>query len=136
MVNTFSKSTINLVSCQSVLNDVKNYFDFCAIFELKHLIESPTPITRCNSSIIGHILTQQEILNVELYDYQLIYCTRKITKIKGGGHKQIKFCSFKNYTIDGYDKALVEINFSEYKNFDNVNNAYSNFIQKLLEVVT
>ena len=45
------------------------------------------------------------------------------------------FRSFKNYTIDGYEKALVEINFPEYKKFDNVNDAYSNFIQKLMEVI-
>ena len=37
----------------------------------------------------------------------------------------MKFCSFKIYAIDGYEKALVEINFPEYKNFDNVNDAYS-----------
>ena len=46
-----------------------------------------------------------------------------------------KFGSFKNNTIDGYEKALVETNFPEYKNFDNVNDAYSNFIQKLMEVI-
>ena len=63
--------------------------------------------------------------------YQLIYCTRKITRIKRGGHKQIKFRSFKNYTFDGYEKALAEINFC----FGNVNDAYSNFIQKLMEVI-
>ena len=57
-----------------------------------------------------------------------------MTRIKTGGHKQIKFCSFKNYTIDGYEKALVEINFPEYNNFDNVNDSYSNFIQKLMKV--
>ena len=32
----------NLLSCQSVLNDVKKYFDFCTRFCLKRLIESPT----------------------------------------------------------------------------------------------
>ena len=42
-----------------------------------------------------------------------------------------KFCSFNNHTIDSYEK----INFPEYKNFDNVNDAYSNFIQKLMEVI-
>ena len=57
-----------------------------------------------------------------------------MTRIKRGGHKQIKFCPFKNYTNDGYAKTLVVINFPEYKNFDNVNDAYSNFIQKLTEV--
>ena len=132
----------NLLSCHSVPNDVKNYFNFCTMFGLKQLIESPTRITCSSSSIIDHILasfpdrvTQQGILNVGLSDHQLIYCTRKITRIKRGGHKQITFRSFKNYTIDGYEKALVEINFPEYKKFDNVNDAYSNFIQKLTEVI-
>ena len=32
-----------------------------------------------------------------------------MTRIKRGGHKQIKLRSFKNYTMDGYEKALVEI---------------------------
>ena len=132
----------NLLSCQSVSNDVKNYFDSCTMFGLKQLIESPTQIACSSSSIIDHILasfpdrvTQRAILNVGLSDHQLIYCTRKISRIKGGGHTQIKFRSFKNYAIDGYEKALVEINFPEYKNFDNVKDAYSNFIQKLMEVI-
>ena len=30
---------------------------------------------------------------------------------------------------------MVEINFPDYKNFDNVNDADSNFIQKLMEVI-
>ena len=101
------------------------------MFGLKQLIESPTRITCSTSSIIDHILasfpdrvTQRGILNVVLSDHQIIYCTRKITRKKRGVHKQIKFRSFKNYTIDGYEKALVEINFPEYKNFDDVNDAY------------
>ena len=80
-------------------------------------------------------VTQQGILNVGLSDHQLIYCTRKITTIKRGSHKKIKFRSFKNYPIDGYEKSLVEINFPEYKSFGNVNDAYSNFIQKLMEAI-
>ena len=98
------------------------------MFGLKQFIESPTRITCSSSSIIDHILasfpdrvTQRGILNVRLSDHQLIYCTRKITRIKRSGHKQIKFHSFKNYTIYGYEKALVEINFPEYKSFDNMN---------------
>ena len=56
-------------------------------------------------------------------------------RIKTGGHKQITFRSFKNYTIGGYEKALVAINFPEYKKFDNVNDTYLNFIEKLTEVI-
>ena len=132
----------NLLSCQSVPNDVKCYFDFYTIFGLKQLIESPTRVTCSSSSIIDHILasfpdrvTRGGMLNVKLPDLQLIYRARKITRIKRGGHKQIKFPSFKIYTIDSYKKALAEINFPEYKDFDNVNDAYSNFIQKLMEVI-
>ena len=109
---------------------------------LEQLIESPTRITCSSSSVIDHILasfpdrvTQRGILNVGLSDHQLIYGTRKITGIKRGGHKQIKFRSFKNYIIDRYEKALVEINFPEYENFENVNDAYANFIQKLMEAI-
>ena len=132
----------NFLSCLSAPNDAIKYFDFCIMFGLKQLIESPTRIICSSSSIIDHILaslpyrvTQQGILNVRLSDHQLIYGTRKITRIKRGGHKQITFRSFKHYTIDGYGKALVEINFSEYKKFGNVNDAYSNVIQKLMEVI-
>ena len=46
----------NLLSCHSVPNDVKNYFNFCTMFGLKQLIESPTRITCSSSSIIDHIL--------------------------------------------------------------------------------
>ena len=98
------------------------------MFGLKQLIKSPTQITWSRSSIIDQFLTsfpdrvtQQGILNIGLSDHQLIYCTRKITRIKGGCRKQRTFLSFKNYTIDGYEKGLVEINFPKYKKFGNVN---------------
>ena len=145
MVSMFFKNT-NFIhfhsKCHSIRNVVKNYSDLCAMLGLKQLIENPTQITCSSSSIIDHILasfpdrvTQQGIVNVGLSDHQLIYCKRKIIRKKRVDQKQIKFCSFKNYTIDGYEKALVEINFPEYKHFDNVNDVYSNFIQKLMEVI-
>ena len=34
-----------------------------------------------------------------------------------------------------FQKFLGQINFPEYKKFDNVNDAYSHFIQKLMEVI-
>ena len=102
----------NLLSFHSVPNDVKNYFEFCTMFGLKQLIKSPTRIA-CSNSIIDQILasfpdrvTQQGIINVGLSDPKLIQCRRKITRIKRGGHKQIKSRFFKNYTVDGYEKPL------------------------------
>ena len=112
-----------------------------SIFSLTQLILSPTQITCSSSCIIDHILVgfpdgliQQGILNVRLYDHQLIYCKLKITWTKRGGHKEIKFCSLQ-YTVDGYDKVLCEVKFPNYETFDNINDTYSNFIGKLIEVI-
>ena len=49
-----------------------------------------------STSLINHILaslperiSQEDVINVGLSDHQLIYCTRKISKIKTGGvHKK------------------------------------------------
>ena len=101
-----------------------------------------TRITCSSSSNIDHILgnfpnkvTQRGIWNVKLYDHQLIYCRKEITRIRRDGYKQIKLRSFKNYTIGDYEKALIEINFAEYKIFDNVDDGYSSFIHKLMEAI-
>ena len=88
--------------------------------------------------ILGHVadrVTKRGVFNVRLSDHHLIYWTRKISRTRRDDHKEIKLSSFKNYTVDGYEKVLGEINFPDYENFDNVNNAYSNFIQKLMNAI-
>ena len=47
-------------------------------------------------------------------------------------HKQISFCSLKNYFTVTYEEALK---CSSYENVVNINGAYSNFIQKLTSVI-
>ena len=46
----------------------------------------------------------------------MIFCTRKIKKDKVGGHKQISFRSFKDYSTDEYDKALGKVTFQTMRN--------------------
>ena len=41
------------------------------------------------------------------------------------------FCSLKIYSIVAYEEALKKVKFPNYENFININEAYSNFIQKL-----
>ena len=65
----------------------------------------------------------------------MIFCTRKIKNDKLGGHKQISFRSFKNYSVDEYEKALGEVTFPNYEKYYHINKAYNNFFQKLIEVV-
>ena len=65
----------------------------------------------------------------------MIFCTRKIKKDKVGGHKQISFRSFKNYSVVKYEKALGNVTFPNYKKFHNINKPYNDCFQKMIVVV-
>ena len=92
-------------------------------------------------SLIDHVLaslpdriSQEGVINVGLSDHQLIYCTRKISRIKTGGvHKEVKFRSLKNYAVYAYKNALRKINFQNYEYFEDVNRACSDFFQEVLQ---
>ena len=50
-------------------------------------------------------------------------------------HKQIRYCSLKSYSADIYKEALSRVDFSHHHNFENVNDTYSNFIQKVMGMI-
>ena len=69
---------------------------------------------------IDHVLgsyperaTQEGITDVGLSHHQLIFCKRKISRIKRGTHKHIKFHSFKHYSVDLFEETLTSVNFPE-----------------------
>ena len=104
---------------------------------LKQLIQTPTRVTCSTSALIDHTLTnapsrvsQKGVINVGVFNHQLILCTRKISRIKtGSAHKNLNFHSLKNYTADYYKEALQQIGFPNYESFGDVNETYSNFLQ-------
>ena len=53
----------------------------------------------------------------------------------GDAHKHLIFRSLENYTADYYKEALKQIDFPNYENFGDVNEAYSNIFQKLMTVI-
>ena len=55
----------------------------------------------------------------------------KLVKTRGV-HNKIKFRSLKNQAFDAYKSAQTEINFPNYKYFEDVNRAYADFFQKLM----
>ena len=133
----------NTISSKFLSHNVKNYHQFCTMHGLKQLIQSPTRVTCSTSTLIDHILTsapsrvsQKGVINVGVSDHQLIFCTKNISRIKtGGAHKYLNFRSLKNYTTDYYKEALKQIDFPNYKNVGDVNEAYLNFFQKLMTVI-
>ena len=82
----------NTISAKFLSHDVKNYHQFSTMHGLKQLIQSPTRVTCSTSTLTDHILTsapsrvsQKGVINVGVSDHQLIFCTRKISRIKTGG---------------------------------------------------
>ena len=106
------------------------------------MLTLPTRITKNSSSLLDHVLTnsadrisQFGIVNVGLSDHQLIYCTRKITRTRLNAHKYVKMRSLKYYSEDLYVKKLKEIHFPDYSNFKDINEAYSDFTEKVASVI-
>ena len=64
-------------------------------------------------------------------DHSLMNCTRKIPKAKYNKHKEVTFRSLKNYSPDLYKETLERVSFPNYKNFDNSDVPYSDFITRL-----
>ena len=126
------------ISSKFQSHDIKNYHQLCTIQGLKQLIQSPTRVTCSISTLIDHILTcvpsrvsQKGLINTGVSDHQLIFCIRKISRIKTGDvRKYLNFCSLKNYIADYYKETLKQADFPNYENFSDVNKACSNFLQK------
>ena len=94
------------------------------------------------ATIIDHILasypervTQCGVIDISLSDHELIYWTRKISRIKRGSHKQIQFRSFKHYTVDLFEQELSKLNVPNYQNYNEINESYNDFIQKIMSVI-
>ena len=58
-----------------------------------------------------------------------------MSRIKRGTHKEIRCRSLKNDAADIYEEAPGRVDFPNYHNFENINDAYSNFIQKVMGVM-
>ena len=99
-----------------ISSETKKYLEFFKTFDLKQIIKSLTRVTTSTSTLIDHTqtntnekITQCGLIDIGLSTDQIIFCTRKIKKEKVGGHQQISFISFKNYSQDEYEKALGKL---------------------------
>ena len=132
IINThFSKLDTNNNEIYIVLGDfnINLYLNNSYIFQKNNLLQSqsiPSDIKKYYEFCTMFGLKQL---------IEIIYCTRKISRIKRGTHKQIRYRSLENYSTDIYEEALGRVDFPNYHNFENINDAYSNFIQKVMGVI-
>ena len=122
-----------------VSSETKQYLEFCKTFGLKQLIKSPTRVMPNTSNLMDHILTntnekstQCGLVNVELCDHQMIFCTRKIQPEKVGGHKRISFRSFKNYLVDEFKKTLGKVTFPNSERYNDIKRHTTTFFKNWL----
>ena len=106
------------------------------------MINCPTRITCNTSTLIDHILTNAQdnislygVINTAISDHNMIYCTRKILKIKYNKHKELTFCSLRNYSVDIYKQTLERVSFPNCDNFHNPDIAHNDFINRLVCVI-
>ena len=138
----FDKNKESLVTSDPLHNLCKQYKELCSYYSLTQLIKCPTRITCNTATLLDHIctntpekITQSGIFDIAISDHLMIYCTRKILKNKYDNHKYVKQRNFKNYNIDEFVKNLNSSRFPNYEIFLNVNEAYDNFMEKLMNVV-
>ena len=65
----------------------------------------------------------------------LFFCTRKKQKSKINKHKTIKTRSLKKYTAENFCDKLKDVNFDNYSDFADVNDAFVDFSYKLMQAV-
>ena len=137
----------NTISSRFLSHDVKNYHQFCTMHSLKQLIQFATHVTCSPSTLTDHILTsapsrvfQKGVINVNVSDHQLIFCTRKcfhqtFQNQNRWCHKYLNFRSLKICTADYYKEALKQVDFPNCENVGDANEACSNFFQKLMTII-
>ena len=135
----FSKDLTNYTT---PLYLVKKYIALMKTFGLKQLIEEPTRTTDKTSTLLDHILvntpskvTQSGVISKGISDHDIIFMTRKHENAKTGQHNTISIRSMKNYTKELLIQKLGEIQFPDYSSFVNINDAYHDFITKLLNII-
>ena len=80
-------------------------------------------------------VTQSVVLSVGFSDHLVIYCTRKVKKIKLGTHKSIKIRSLKKYDKTMFNEKLLECDFSVIYDLAGVNEAWDTFKSKFLGIL-
>ena len=121
---------------------IKKYNEFCALLGLTQIINNATRITETTSSLLDHILTnskdkisQSGVIDIGISDHQMIFCTRKKFRPKTGENTTIKIRYLKNYSGEKLIQSLSNCEFPNYTNFDDINEAYSDFIERTSQVI-
>ena len=120
----------------------RSYLEFCFTHSLEQIIARPTRVNDQTATLIDHTLpdspdknSQSGVIDLGLSDHDLIYCTRKTSLPKSHKHNEIFVRSLKRYSAEKFLEILREIVFPNYLTYACVNDAYSDFIYRLVKAI-
>ena len=121
---------------------VSQYKLFYQRYSFEQIIKHATRTTCSSSTLIDLIfknsrekISQSGVIDIDISDHQLIYLTRKLHRFKSNTHKQVKIRCLKNYYIESLNQGVSMINVPDYEYFNDVDIAYSDFIQRVTSVI-
>ena len=121
---------------------INRYKEFCQIHSLKQLIRCPTHVTCNTSTLIDHILTnsteetfQSGVIDCGISDHQLIFCTRKVERVKFHEYNNMLLRSLKHYTVNLFVEGLRKVNFLNYERFSDIDAEYTDILNKLMRII-
>ena len=124
----------NICLLKNKSNLFKQYEEVLNFFSCRQLINEVTRETDTTYSCLDHIFTNNEskicqagVIKSGLSDHYITFCTRKIIKGQIGKHNTIKIRSLKNYSFEGLNNKLKNVNWSMVTSCNNVNEAWGNF---------
>ena len=102
----------------------------------------PTRVTCNTSTLIEHILKnssektfQSGIIDPGISDHQLIFCIRKVKRVKFHKHNNVLLRSIKHYFLNLFVEGLRKYFFLIMNFFSNIDAAYTDFLNKLIKVI-
>jgi len=114
------------------------------MFHFKQLICGPTRIssTLCTCTAIDLILAsdcnkicQSGVIHTSFSDHNLLYCTRKATKLSFGSHNNVTLWYLKNYSKANFQASLLSVDWNPVLLCDSVNEAWERFKHLFVSVI-
>ena len=112
----------------------RNYRTFLKTCGLTQIIDKPTRITDCTSSLLDHInvsntskFVNHGVMPVGYSDHCITYCTRKSTREIVNKHCTIEIRSLKHYSVHALSQLVENQNWDEITSAENVNDAWIKF---------
>ena len=97
---------------------------------LYQLIAEPTRTTERTKTLIDHILSnspekviQRGVIEMGLPEFELLYCSRKMSFLKLNKYNELSVKTMKNYSDEIFVEQLRSITFRDFSNYKCVSDA-------------